>query len=175
MKRGNPGDERVVVDVFIEAGDWQRCLPSSEDICRRAAKQAFAAAAGEQPVGAVEACVVLADDRMVQQLNGRFRGIDRPTNVLSFPAAAEKSGATTEPRALGDIVVAFETASAEAAATGTPLADHLSHLVVHAMLHLLGHDHEIESEAEAMERLEVEILAALGVPDPYSGDGIGQD
>lgn len=171
MKREIPDEDRVAVDVFIEAGDWQRCLPASEDICQRAARGALAVVAGEPGNAAVEACVVLADDAMVRRLNQRFRGIDSPTNVLSFPAGGNATAEPTQRRALGDIAVAFETAQAEAEATGTPFADHLSHLVVHAMLHLLGYDHEVDEEAEAMERLEVEILAVLEIPDPYAGAG----
>lgn len=122
-----------------------------------------AAAAGDTPG---EIAVRLAGDAEVQGLNQQYRGLDKPTNVLSFPAApAPVSGA---PGPLGDVVLAYETALREANALGVPLADHAAHLIVHGVLHLLGHDHRMESEAEAMEAEERRILARFGIADPYA-------
>ncbi|HEX7970330.1 MAG TPA: rRNA maturation RNase YbeY, partial [Stellaceae bacterium] len=103
---------------------------------------------------------------LVRALNRQWRGKDVPTNVLSFPAlgATPPPGA---PRLLGDVVLAFETVAAEAAAQDKPLADHLRHLVIHGVLHLLGFDHESDADAQRMEASEIAILAGLGVPDPY--------
>jgi len=97
-------------------------------------------------------------------LNRRWRGVDKPTNVLSFPAAAAPS---TAPRYLGDIAISYETTIREAQAQARPFAHHLAHLAVHGFLHLLGYDHQSDAAAEEMEDLERKILARLGMPDPY--------
>ncbi|MSP50480.1 MAG: rRNA maturation RNase YbeY [Alphaproteobacteria bacterium] len=134
---------------------WKRCLPGAGRLARRAAKAALAAVAEDR----AEVSLALADDDAVRALNRDYRGKDEPTNVLSF-----ESG---ERPFLGDVILALETVLAEAADQGKPAADHLTHLVVHGVLHLLGHDHEAPAEARRMERVEVEVLAGLGVPDPY--------
>ncbi|MBV9509444.1 MAG: rRNA maturation RNase YbeY [Caulobacteraceae bacterium] len=108
--------------------------------------------------------ILLTDDAAVQDLNVRFRGQDKPTNVLSFP-----TGPNPEDH-LGDLALAFGVCAAEAKAQGKTLADHLRHLTIHGVLHLLGYDHEIDSEAEAMEALERRILDGLGVADPYAAE-----
>jgi probable rRNA maturation factor len=106
----------------------------------------------------------------MRRLNASFRGKDKPTNVLSFPAAPPPPGMKgTESLFLGDLALGYETCAAEALAEGKSLRDHLSHLVVHGLLHLLGYDHETGVEAERMEGRERAILAALGIADPYSG------
>ena len=150
-------DDPLSVEVVAEASDW--------DV---AAVEAFVArivpVLGRHLRGAAGmATLALADDALVRDLNRRFRGKDKPTNVLSFPSGEVASGAP-----LGDIVVARETLEREAALDGKPIDHHLMHLVVHGLLHLLGYDHESDDEAEAMERLETAILAELGVPDPYA-------
>jgi probable rRNA maturation factor len=126
-------------------------------------REAIAAAAARVPADG-EVSVLLADDAMVRTLNRDFRGFDKPTNVLSFPAGPQAAGM---PRLLGDIAVAYETLVREAADEGKPVLHHLAHLAVHGFLHLMGYDHETDSEAEAMEALEREILSALRIPDPY--------
>ncbi len=112
--------------------------------------------------------VTLADDDSQQALNLTWRGKNTPTNVLAFPAAdpaiPPPLGA---PLLLGDVVLAYETVSREAAEQHKPLADHLRHLVIHGVLHLLGHDHVESADVAAMEGLEIAILAELGVPNPY--------
>ncbi|HSY86446.1 MAG TPA: rRNA maturation RNase YbeY [Verrucomicrobiae bacterium] len=157
------------VALRVEAPAWRRALPGAAKLTRRAALAALRGAAlkaAPPRVGRTElplpaaggVCLVLADDALQRRLNRDFRGRDKPTNVLSFDGA---------PAALGDVVLALETIAAEAEAQGKPLADHVVHLVVHGVLHLLGYDHETQGQARSMERLEIEILAGLGIGDPY--------
>jgi probable rRNA maturation factor len=117
--------------------------------------------------GPAELSIVLTGDAEQRVLNRDWRGIDASTNVLSFPQIAPFGPVSGM---LGDIVLARETLELEAAAQGIPLADHFTHLVVHGFLHLLGYDHVDEGEALVMERLETQILASLGVADPYAED-----
>jgi probable rRNA maturation factor len=121
----------------------------------------------------VEISVLACDDGAIAELNADFRGKASPTNVLSWPAEDLIPPALPKPDpdgtlALGDIAISFDTCAREAAAAGKPLDAHVTHLIVHGMLHLLGYDHETEADATVMERLEVEILGNLGHPDPYS-------
>ena len=160
--------KQLQVDVAIECDRWRDAIVDVEPLCRRAAETAYRQAC---PFGdrTAEVSLVLADDAFVKGLNRDYRGKDAPTDVLSFPAWEEGDLAIDgRPLLLGDVVVAFETASAEAADEGLALADRLAHLVVHGMLHLFGYDHEVDSDAERMERLECGVLASLGVADPYT-------
>jgi probable rRNA maturation factor len=109
---------------------------------------------------------VLADDASLRALNRSYRGKDAATNVLSFPFQPAPGGCAV--RHLGDVVLAAETVRKEAAEQGIPPAHHLQHLVVHGLLHLLGFDHDTDARAEAMERLEAQILVTLGIADPYA-------
>jgi|SRR5690348_90108 len=150
-------------EITVDSPLWDS-TPSAETVVRAAI-----AAAGES-MEAAEVSVVLTDDAAVRALNHRWRGINSATNVLSFPAArpaGEDESPNSAPSLLGDVVVAYETTAREAEAEGKPLLDHLSHLVVHGFLHLLGYDHESDAAAEEMEHLERTILARLGLPDPY--------
>ncbi len=113
-----------------------------------------------------EVSLVFTDDARVRVLNRQYRGKDKPTNVLSFPAAPLYSGRLGP--LLGDIVMARETIVAESATQGLDFADHLTHLIIHGFLHLVGYDHETDGEAAVMERLETAILARLGIADPYA-------
>jgi probable rRNA maturation factor len=160
--------DTIDIDIATPMRQWMDILPDVEDLVRSAATAAWRACDGGT-AAAVEISVVLADDAMVRTLNRDHRGKDRPTNVLSFPiaTAGTAGGADAVPTMLGDVVLACETVIAEAAAQGKSVADHLRHLVVHGVLHLAGHDHEDDAEAERMERLETRILADLGVGDPY--------
>lgn len=113
-----------------------------------------------------ELSIVLADDAQIRSINAEWRSKDKPTNVLSFPAAPAAQIARSP--LLGDIILARETIALEAAEGGQSFEDHLSHLVIHGLLHLFGYDHETESEAVVMEALETRILATLGIADPYA-------
>ena len=143
-----------MIEVEIEDEAWTAALPDAVAMVERAATVALGAVEGD-------VVVLLTDDAAVHDLNLRFRDRDRPTNVLSFPAAESAA-----PH-LGDLVLALGVCAAEAAAQGKSLADHLTHLTVHGVLHLLGRDHVEEVEAEAMEAEERTLLASLGVADPY--------
>jgi probable rRNA maturation factor len=147
------------IDVEIEAEAWIQALANAAELSRQAAHAALGARKG----GVV---VLLTDDESVRELNARFRRQDRPTNVLAFPAPPGPGGH------LGDIALAFGVCQAEARAQAKPLADHLRHLVVHGVLHLLGYDHQDEAEARVMEALETDRLAGMGVPDPYAPEPV---
>lgn len=159
----------LLVDIAVRSKAWRRNVPGLERLVREAA----CAAAASPKLGVAELSIVLTDDAEIRGLNERWRGQDKPTNVLSFPAGAETltPGA---PAMLGDVVIAFETVAREAEGQKKPLADHLRHLIVHGVLHLLGHDHVVARDAERMERLETRILAGLGVPDPYVVNELGR-
>ncbi len=146
-----------LIDIIRNSDLWDG-LPEADDIVRRA----IAEAQREASSGEAEIAIVLTDDSEIRDLNRTWRQQDKPTNVLSFPAGA--SGGTH----LGDIVIAFETVAREASAEHKTVGHHLAHLTVHGYLHLLGHDHNDDSEAEKMERLETAILARLGIADPYA-------
>ncbi len=146
-----------MIEIEVEDAAWSAALPDAEDLVLRAATAALGTLEGDL-------VVLLTDDAEVQDLNQRFRGKDRPTNVLSFPAAE-----SAFPH-LGDVVLGYAYCTTEAEAQGKTLSDHLSHLVVHGVLHLLGRDHEDDAEAEEMEAEEREILASLGVADPYAAE-----
>lgn len=120
---------------------------------------------GVAPPDGAEVSVLLSDDEGVRDLNARWRAIDKPTNVLSFPASPP--GRLDQAAMLGDIALAYETLAREAERDGVTLADHYRHLVAHGFLHLIGYDHETEDEAERMEALERRVLARFGVADPY--------
>ena len=144
-----------MIEIEVEAEAWAGAVPDPEAVVDRAAKAALGAVEGD-------IVVLLTNDESVRELNARFRDKDRPTNVLSFPAPDSAA-----PH-LGDIVLAYGVCATEAQTQGKTLADHLSHLVVHGVLHLLGRDHEDDGEAEEMEAEEREILAQIGVADPYA-------
>jgi len=152
----------IDLDVVTERGDWHRIV-GLDALAKRVVKATLAAVA-DTP-GAVELSLLLTDDAGVRELNRAWRGLDKPTNVLSFPGSGGSSPDGV--RHLGDIAVAFETVDREATEEGKGLADHLAHLIAHGALHLLGYDHENDAEADAMEALEVKVLASLGIGDPY--------
>ncbi|HEX2725627.1 MAG TPA: rRNA maturation RNase YbeY [Beijerinckiaceae bacterium] len=151
------------LEVIIENGEWAS-LGDADALARRAVDAALAVAANA-PRDPLEISVLLSDDASVRDLNRRWRGLDKPTNVLSFPASAPPLPGGARP--LGDLVLAWETVAREAKEEGKLVADHLTHLVVHGTLHLLGYDHETEHEAETMEAREIEALARLGIANPY--------
>ncbi|TAK46944.1 MAG: rRNA maturation RNase YbeY [Xanthobacteraceae bacterium] len=157
-------------DILIEAACWQ-AAPEAEATVRRAIDAAAAMVADAVGAGEAELAVVLTDDAAVRALNRQWRGIDKPTNVLSFPGPAPD--ALIQPRLLGDIVMAYETCRREAEAEHKPFGHHLSHLAVHGFLHLVGYDHDNDDDAEVMEQLERQVLAGLGIADPYAPDAGG--
>ncbi|MFZ5929812.1 MAG: rRNA maturation RNase YbeY [Pseudomonadota bacterium] len=155
------------IDINTPCPHWQANHDAIARTVTRAALLALdqgAADAADAGGENFEISIVLADDAFVRDLNRQYRNIDRPTNVLSFPADDDDG---LGPRLLGDVVLAYETVQREADAAGKPLLDHVSHLIIHGTLHLLGFDHEDEQEAIEMEALETAILARLGVADPY--------
>jgi probable rRNA maturation factor len=155
-------------DVLVVADCWT-AEADAEAIIHRAIEAAAAMVDAE--TGDAELAVMLTDDAGIRTLNQNWRGIDKPTNVLSFPALQPPEGAQEPddaPRMLGDIAIAYETTRREADEEEKTFANHLSHLAVHGFLHLVGYDHEKDGEAETMEALERDILAQLGIPDPYA-------
>ncbi|MFC0590555.1 rRNA maturation RNase YbeY [Novosphingobium aquiterrae] len=157
------------LDISIEAA-WPS-PPDWEELAERAAA-ALAQVAPELANPRLTASLLFADDAEVHALNREWRGKDKPTNVLSFPMLEREEllALNTEgpPELLGDIALALETCTREAAEKGISLEHHAVHLIVHGLLHLAGHDHEISAEdARAMEQLEIKALALLGIADPY--------
>jgi len=165
--------DTIAVDTNFDGWDRARLGEASAETLVAAAARAVMAVAG--PVYATEIGVRLTSDSEMRTLNNTYRGRDSATNVLSFamddgdesPSSAENLSDGT-PKLLGDVVIAYETCASEAEDQAKPLADHLRHMVVHGVLHLLGHDHQSEDDALEMEQLERSILAHLGVPDPYA-------
>jgi probable rRNA maturation factor len=160
---GSAGWLPVDIDISIEAGEW----PDEEALTRlveRAVASAFAEAGG---AGRSELSIVFSDDAHIRTLNASWRAKDKPTNVLSFPAFPSQKGGQLPPM-LGDIVLAAETVAREAALEDKPPENHITHLVIHGLLHLLGYDHETDAEAEEMEAIERAALARLAIPDPYA-------
>ena len=151
------------IDMSVEAGHWPE--PEMLEALVRRAIGAALDVLGED-ASASELSLVFTDDKAIRALNAQWRAQDKATNVLSFPAFDMAPGYPVPP-VLGDIVIAHETVEREAALELKPFDHHLTHLVVHGFLHLLGYDHEIDEEAEEMEALETRILASLGVDDPY--------
>jgi probable rRNA maturation factor len=150
--------EAFTIDAIVDDARWTEACA---DVAAIARDVAAAAARAELRLRG-EAAILFADDAALHRLNIDFRGKDTPTNVLAFPA-----GAHAPPGFLGDIALAFETCRKEALDLGLAFRDHAIHLIAHGLLHLAGHDHEKDDEAEAMQALETTILAGLGVGDPY--------
>lgn len=152
----------IKTEILIEAAAWKTAWPRLRaDI--RALAQALAASDAFRGVeGGGQFAVVLADDRRLHDLNKRFRGKDKPTNVLSFPDAEVP---------FGGIALSFETIKREAREQGKPLINHAKHMILHGFLHLLGHDHQRVRDARLMEGLETAILAGMRIPDPYQAKG----
>jgi probable rRNA maturation factor len=154
----------VQSDISIECEYWSK-LADLDALVERAL-EAARLEAGKTLFNGAEVSLLFCDDGRIQELNRDWRGLDKPTNVLSFPAAPEDRLASAP--LLGDIAIAFETVTKEARDEDKTLSDHASHMIVHGFLHLLGYDHENEEEAEEMEDLERRALARLGIADPYA-------
>jgi probable rRNA maturation factor len=151
---------RLDVAVVRHDGAWGEM---TEQMLARAARAALVEAPS-LPAGEYELTILLTDDEEMRTLNRIWRGKDAPTNVLSFPASESLSG----PGLLGDIALAYETIRDEARERDIALADHVAHLVVHGVLHLIGFDHADDMQAERMEARERKALASLGIADPYA-------
>jgi probable rRNA maturation factor len=154
------------VEVTVSCNAWFDECPDAAAIAAGAAQAALLDSAD---ASRFIVDVTLADDAEQRHLNHTYRGNDMATNVLAFPQGMPDSSQSDAPVLLGDVVLAFETVRREAAEQQKPLTNHLRHLIVHGVLHLLGLDHEEATEAAAMEAREIKILAGLGVPDPYRG------
>ncbi|MGQ0527829.1 MAG: rRNA maturation RNase YbeY [Alphaproteobacteria bacterium] len=158
IKTEIPLSGAIEIDITQKSGDW----PAVNTLVEQALRAAFRHLDLQ---GEGEVSIVLADDAFVQDLNRDYRDKDKPTNVLSFPQLEIFTGKVAG--LLGDIVFGLETIRREADDAQKSFEDHLSHLVIHGLLHLLSHDHESEDEAERMESLEIQILKTLGIKNPY--------
>lgn len=161
---------RLLLALVLEGGDWSGFGPVEEPIRRAAAALAAQPLLHIEPGS--EASVVLGSDALVRRLNRTYRGKDAATNVLSFPFQRPQGAIPEDGAYLGDVVLAAETVRLEADERGIERGHHLQHLVVHGLLHLLGYDHQTDAEADAMERLETDILAAVGIADPYAASTV---
>ena len=179
----DPGSTSLNVQVVVRDVAWGRSWPDRRAALEHAARLAYTqgtyirGAGGRRPAGAADLAIVLADDGFLRELNRTYRGQDAPTNVLAFEGSDPPDLDAVDPDfidpipegawQLGDVVLARETIAREASAQAKRFADHAVHLTVHGVLHLLGHDHGTDAEARQMEALEIEILAVLGIADPY--------
>jgi probable rRNA maturation factor len=159
---------KLKLDICAPSPSWRK-LPRARTMARQTIA-ACVAETGLKTRDGAEVSLLLAGDAEVRALNARWRGLDRPTNVLSFPSTP--ADRLPHSATLGDVALAFETLAREAETWGVPLADHFRHLVTHGFLHLIGYDHETDDEAERMEALETRILARLGVADPYADGAV---
>jgi len=163
------------LDIAVEADArekcvWEKCV-TIEALANKAIEAAIAKS-GVVLTSEAEVSLLLCDDSFIKDLNKKWRGLDKPTNVLSFPAGGPELSDAEEADfgpLLGDIIIAYETTQREAEDDGKSFESHVTHLIVHGFLHLIGYDHLIAEEAEEMEALERAILADLGIDDPYLG------
>ena len=162
-----PSGGRVTHDIVRESLLWE-----AEKDVDATIERAIAEASAGMSTKDAELAIVLSDDSSIRALNQMWRGLDKPTNVLSFPTD-DTGPAQGAPLLLGDIVIAYETTKREAEEQGIPFLHHLAHLTVHGFLHLCGYDHEQDDEAETMEQLERQILARMQIPDPYAARDAG--
>jgi probable rRNA maturation factor len=164
-----PTHNSVALAIILEVEDerWTAAVPDVAAILEKSITLALA----DLDTGGrtIEVGVRLVDDGTIRGLNRDWRGRDKPTNVLSFPLGAPEPIVDADfPWLLGDIVMSFDTVESESRADEKPIAHHVAHLAIHAALHLIGHDHETDEDADAMEAAETELLAALGIADPYA-------
>ena len=152
------------IDIQIQSPLWE-----AQPLAIQTVHDAVATAAAELSTIGGEICIVLTDDSAIARLNRDWRGINKPTNVLSFPASGQRGRQGA--RLLGDIVIAYQTLERECETENRPFLHHLAHLAIHGFLHLSGYDHESDGEAEEMEGLESRIMMRLNMPDPYVARG----
>ncbi len=167
---GAARDLEIEIAVLDDRWDNVRQL---RGIAERAA--ACAVEQSNADTGRAELSLVFSNDQRIRVLNEDYRGKPSATNVLSFPAELPAKALAGQERLLGDVVFAFETITGEARAQGKTFENHLCHLIVHGVLHLLGYDHESDSCAQEMEALETTALALIGVPNPYENDSSARD
>jgi len=146
------------IDIQVQSPLWH-----AQPLAEQTIREAISAAAGALSTEGGKVSILLTDDSEIARLNRDWRGIDKPTNVLSFPASRVGQG----DKLLGDIVIAYETLERESTDESRDFLHHLAHLAVHGFLHLIGFDHETDAQAEEMEGLESRIMMRLNMPDPY--------
>ncbi|MGB6350800.1 MAG: rRNA maturation RNase YbeY [Pseudolabrys sp.] len=154
------------IDIQMQSPLWK-----AQPLAGQTVREAIVAAASTLSTGAGEVSIVLMDDSEIAKLNRDWRGIDKPTNVLSFPASGQKAGNNVP--LFGDIIIAYETLERECDAENRIFLHHLAHLAVHGFLHLIGYDHQTDAQADEMETLESKIMARLNIPDPYLSRDLG--
>lgn len=158
-----------IVDIIVEADDWDAL--DLDGLAQRAARATFSKL--DLPANGFQISVLACDDKRIADLNGTFRDKSNATNVLSWPSAERlpeslpQPGEPDDPNELGDIAIAYQTCQREAKEQGKSIEDHVLHLLIHAILHLFGYDHEEDDEATLMESTEIAILSTLGIADPY--------
>jgi probable rRNA maturation factor len=156
------------ITIQVQSPLWE-----AEPAAEQTVRDAIAAAAAMLSTADNEVSILLTDDKAIRLLNREWRGIDKPTNVLSFPAAATK--ASVRMPLFGDIVIAYETLKRECDDEDRIFLHHLAHLTVHGFLHLIGYDHQVEAQAEEMEGLESKIMTRLQMPDPHLARDLNRD
>jgi probable rRNA maturation factor len=153
---------KPAIDIAVEAEGW-RSFEDPAELAETVIGQTIVQS-GVKIADGAEVSLVLCDDAFIAELNRKWRRRDEATNVLAFPSG----GPIASTPVLGDIVIAYETASKEAEEAGRPLRDHVAHLMAHGFLHLIGYDHIADADAETMEALERSVLSRLGIADPYA-------
>jgi probable rRNA maturation factor len=162
----HPHAAAPAIDIQVQSPLW-----AAQPMAEQTVRAAIAAAATMLSTKNGELGIVLSDDSSVQALNRQWRGIDKPTNVLSFPSGVAPNG----PAMFGDIVLAYETLCKECDEEGMNFLHHLAHLTIHGFLHLIGYDHGCNAEADEMEGLESKIMSAMNLPDPWLGCEPGRE
>ncbi len=165
------------IEIQEQYPEWRKCLPEYEVICNKACEAVLDEIGIGNNVPEVHISILLTDDKIMQSLNLNHRGQDRPTNVLAFPSQPPISQKavnidqnrlnTQIPLFLGDVALSLDTINREVKEQRKNISDHVKHIVVHAILHLLGYDHETETDAAEMEALEIKVLSGIGVASPY--------
>ena len=156
------------ITIQVQSPLWE-----AEPAAEQTVRDAIAAAAATLSTADNEVSILLTDDKAIRLLNREWRGIDKPTNVLSFPAATTK--ASVRMPLFGDIVIAYETLKRECDDEDRIFLHHLAHLTVHGFLHLIGYDHQVEAQAEEMEGLESKIMMRMQMPDPHLARDLNRD